>query len=116
VKASKIPTQMEYQPTTERVQFVETVNINLYNVINSKKVTSNQDGRWLRITACVLVVWKDMLLGMGTYVEKDLRNQWVQPKSSSDVQYIFRMLFGWLIASCFLCNAHTCFTIIHKIW
>jgi hypothetical protein len=40
-----------------------TVNINLYNVINSKKVTSNQDLRWLRITDCVLVVWKDMLLG-----------------------------------------------------
>jgi hypothetical protein len=51
------------QPTTERVQFVETVNINLYIVINSKKVTSNEDKIWLRITDSVLVVRKDMLLG-----------------------------------------------------
>jgi hypothetical protein len=51
------------QPTTERAQFVETVNINLYIVINSKKVTSNEDRRWLRTTDSVFVVRKDMLLG-----------------------------------------------------
>jgi hypothetical protein len=56
VKPSKTAIHMEYQPTTERVQFVETVNINLYNVINLKKVTSNQDERWLRVTDFVLVV------------------------------------------------------------
>jgi hypothetical protein len=44
VKNCENVTQMEYQPTTERFQFVEMVNINLYNVINSKKVASNQDG------------------------------------------------------------------------
>jgi hypothetical protein len=55
--------KVEYQPSTERAQFVEMENLNQYNAKSLKKVTTNQDGRWLRITDFALAVLKMHAIG-----------------------------------------------------